>query len=131
MICHNNSVTVELDVQSPSSPKPLGATFEANEPVSQQDAFSFSKGTPMTGTTHAKTDTGPLGLAVVAPVAKAKPQTIREFENALRELGYSQREAKSIAKDGFKAIKNDEPHEDLSELAVLLQRNTSILKVNT
>ena len=130
MICHNNAVTVELDVQSPSSPKPLGATFEANEPVSQQDAFSFSKGTPMTGTTHAKTSTEPTGLAVVAPAAKAKPQTIREFERALRELGYSQRESASIAKGGFKAISNDVPQEDLSELAALLQRNTSILKAN-
>ncbi len=82
----------------------------------------------MTGTTHAKTSTEPTSSAVVAPAAKSKPQTIREFERALRELGYSQREAASIAKGGFKAISNDVPKEDLSELASLLQRNTSLLK---
>ena len=81
----------------------------------------------MTGTTHAKTSTEPTSLAAVAPAAKSKPQTIREFERALRELGYSQRESASIAKGGFKAITNDAP-QDLSELAALLERNTSILK---
>jgi hypothetical protein len=124
---HNNAVPIELGVQSASSPKPLGATFEANDPVSQQDAFSFSKDAPMTGTTHAKTSTEPTSLAAVAPAAKSKPQTIREFERALRELGYTNRESASIAKCGFKALSTDAP-QDLSELAALLERNTSILK---
>lgn len=81
----------------------------------------------MTGTTHAKTSTEPTSLAAVAPAAKSKPQTIREFERALRELGYTNRESASIAKRGFKALSTDAP-QDLSELAALLERNTSILK---
>ncbi|MBK6592789.1 MAG: hypothetical protein IPG23_08605 [Burkholderiales bacterium] len=130
MIWHNNAVLVELGVQSASSSKPLGATSEANEPVLRPDAFSFSKDAPMTGTTHAETTTEPKGLEVAAPVAKSKPQTIREFQRALHELGFSLRESKSIAEGGFKAIKPDEPEEDLSDLAALIATNTSIfLKV--
>lgn len=84
----------------------------------------------MTGTTHAETTTEPKGLEVAAPVAKSKPQTIREFQRALHELGFSLRESKSIAEGGFKAIKPDEPEEDLSDLAALIATNTSIfLKV--
>lgn len=124
---HNMPVPVELDVQSVSSSKPLGATFEANEPVLQTAAFSFSKNAPMTSATPAENTTEPKGLDVAAPVAKSKPQTIREFERALRGLGYSQRESASLAKGGFKAIATDEP-EDLSELATLIASNTSFLK---
>lgn len=82
----------------------------------------------MTGTTQAKTSTEPTSLAAVAPAAKSKPETIRQFERALREMGFTQRESASIAKGGFKAISNDVPQEGLSELAALLERNTSLLK---
>ncbi len=80
----------------------------------------------MTGKTHAETTTEPAGLATAAPADKSKPQTIREFERALRGLGYSQRESASIAKGGFKAIVPNEPEQDLSELASLIAKNTSI-----
>lgn len=80
----------------------------------------------MTGTTHAETTTEPTGLAAAAPAAKSKPQTIREFERALRGLGYSQRESKSIAEGGFKALVPEEPEEDLSALAALIAKRTSI-----
>lgn len=81
----------------------------------------------MIGTNTAEDTTDPNGLDAAAPGVKSKPQTIREFERALRGLGYSQRESASIAKGGFKAIGNDEP-EDLSELAALIAQHTSILK---
>ena len=38
------------------------------------------------------------------PAKSKKPTTIREFERALQTLGFSQRESKSIASGGFKAI---------------------------
>lgn len=127
MIWHNNAVPNELDVRLASSSEPLGATSEANEPVIRPAAFSFSKDAQMTGIPHAETTSGPDGLAVSAPAAKSKPQTIREFERALRGLGYSQREAASIAKGGFKALGNAE-QEALAELAELIAINTSLLK---
>jgi len=34
-----------------------------------------------------------------------RPTTIREFERALRGLGFSQRESAAIARDGFKALR--------------------------
>lgn len=52
----------------------------------------------------------------------SKPRTCREFERALREiLGFSQREAKTIASHGFNALGNEEPA-DLSGLAALIER---------
>ena len=123
---HNNAVPNNLDGCSASSPKPRDATSEAIEPDLHQAAYSFPKDAPMTGTTHAN-DTTALQVATVAPVAKSKPTTIREFERALRELGYSQRESASIAKNGFKAVSNVDA-EELSELADLIAQNTSLLK---
>ncbi len=80
-----------------------------------------------TGTTHNAHDTTALQVAAGAPVAKSKPTTIREFERALRELGYSQRESASIAKSGFKAAGNADA-EELQKLAELIAQNTSFLK---
>lgn len=123
---HNEPVPNELDVQGASSSKPLGATFEANEPVLRPAACNFSKDAPMTGTPHAEDTSTPEGPAVAAPGAKSKPQTIREFERALRGLGFSQRESATIAKGGFKSIAADEPEDDLSTLAALIAKNTTI-----
>ena len=123
---HNNNVPNNRDGCPASSPKPRDATSEAIEPDLHQAAYSFLKDTPMTGTTHAN-DTTALLVATVAPVAKSKPTTIREFERALRDLGYSQRESASIAKNGFKAVSNVDA-EELSELADLIAQNTSLLK---
>ena len=70
----------------------------------------------------------PADIQPSAPEAK-KPTSIREFEHALRSLGFSQNESKAIAKRGFKAVNDaaDEPDE-LEKLATLLQRNVQILK---
>lgn len=63
----------------------------------------------MTGPGIIPTDTATTG----APSDKSvKPQTIREFERALQTLGFSQRESKAVASNGFKAI---HPTEQLSE----------------
>lgn len=59
----------------------------------------------MTGPGTIPTDTTP-------SVKTAKPQTIREFERALQTLGFSQRESKAVASNGFKALF---PTEQLSE----------------
>lgn len=71
----------------------------------------------MTGTTPADKTTA-LPVDAAAPV---KPATIREFERALRGIGYSQREANAIAKGGFKSLGN-EPDDDLSELVAALAK---------
>lgn len=54
-----------------------------------------------------------------------KPQTIREFETALRGLGYSSREAKAIANRGFKATRSElnDLADKLTELAAIFKEN--------
>lgn len=59
---------------------------------------------------------------------KSLPRTTREFEQAMRELGYSKRQAKSIANSGFKGLAIDDPAEDVSELAALIERNTKLFE---
>lgn len=65
------------------------------------------------------------GKARISEV-KSEINTIREFENFLRDAGFSAAEAKRIASTGFKAAHRDDG--DLSELADALKRNASILK---
>lgn len=60
--------------------------------------------------------------------AQSKPRTIREMEAALRTLGFSKREANTIATRGFKALAA--PSDDLSELAALLRRTTEAIERN-
>ncbi len=78
----------------------------------------------MTGTPNADNTAATL-VVTTAPV---KPQTIREFERALKSLGYSQRESTAIAKGGFKALGIADPEPDLSELAAVIAKNISLLK---
>lgn len=69
------------------------------------------------------------GLAAPGNPDKSPPSTAREFEHALRELGYSKRQAREIASHGFKVMAPDaEAAEDMSELAALLERNFEILE---
>lgn len=80
----------------------------------------------MSGTTA--TDNAPaLPVDAAVPAAKSKPSTIREFERAMKGLGFSQRESAAIAKNGFKAIGIDEPEPDLTALAALIAKNTLLL----
>ncbi|WP_146039332.1 MULTISPECIES: hypothetical protein [unclassified Variovorax] len=62
------------------------------------------------------------------PPIKSKPRTSREFERALRELGYSKTEARSIASHGFKGLQVEDPAEDVSELAALVERNCKLFE---
>lgn len=84
----------------------------------------------------------PAGVAIAGCIATATadagldrpipPQTVRELERALRVIGYSQRQAVSIAREGFRPAV-PEPETDsaeLNELREALQRNLAILKAN-
>ena len=53
---------------------------------------------------------------------KNKPATERELEEYLRDVGFSQREAKAIVAEGYKAVagQRDVEDESLAELAALL-----------
>lgn len=64
-----------------------------------------------------------LQLGFVAP---AKPATVREFEGALRVLGYTRREAKAIATGGYRAL-SSEP-DDLIQLAAKLTELADIFR---
>lgn len=55
----------------------------------------------MTGSGIHPTDTANTGTQ---SVKSAKPKTIREFERALLDLGFSKSESKAVASGGFKAI---------------------------
>lgn len=86
-----------------------------------------------TPATETPTDpTGSAGVHASAHAKSSKPQTIREFEQAMRELGYSKREAIAIGKHGFKAVNAsasaEEDQAKMAELAALIERNTSLLK---
>ncbi|MDO8248946.1 MAG: hypothetical protein Q7T78_04415 [Rhodoferax sp.] len=60
---------------------------------------------------------------------KAKPQTIREFERALQTIGFSQRESKAVASNGFKAIHPTEQiDEQITALAESLAKYQSIFE---
>lgn len=52
--------------------------------------------------------------------------SIRDAERALRDVGFSQSEAKAILASGFKAMPQRDV-EDYGELAALIRRNTEIL----
>ena len=64
--------------------------------------------------------------AVVAASHQAKPTTLREFERALRDMGFSKREATAIALHGFKSVGDAE--NPLTALQRELERTQSLLK---
>lgn len=63
-----------------------------------------------------------------AASSKSKPQTLRDFERALRDIGYSRGEAAAIAKGGFKAVQADAVSEQLDDLAAELRRFAETFK---
>jgi hypothetical protein len=46
----------------------------------------------------------------------------------MRGLGYSKRQASLIAARGFKGLAVEDPVDDVSELAALIQRNTQLFE---
>jgi len=90
------------------------------------------------GISHPATDStndpnGPVAVAAPDLEKATRPTTIREFEKAMRALGYSQREATAIATRGYRAVdKTDDELKtpaDLDALRALLNRNIELLKV--
>jgi len=51
----------------------------------------------------------------------SKPKTLREFESALRELGFSRAEAVAIAKNGFTEAEKAEEADLVNQLAELIK----------
>jgi hypothetical protein len=93
---YNQYVTVARDVPpDPSNIASAGCVSDEVKPCSQGQTESLCSEPLMRGTPN-------------------KPQTIREFEQALRGLNFSAREAKAIANRGFK------PRGELNELAAKL-----------
>lgn len=115
--CHNTAVPVEREDQPAPSNTPV--TGSDRREVASQPQGGFidlsREGSNVTDTT--------------AETAKSKPATIREFERALQTLGFSQRESKAVASNGFKAI---HPTEQLSEqlkaLADAIAKHQSIFE---
>lgn len=54
------------------------------------------------------------GLTEPESPALSPPRTAREFDKAMRALGYSKRQAAAIASHGFKGFASAEPPEDSS-----------------
>ena len=64
------------------------------------------------------------------------PQTMREFERALRALGFTRLQAQHIAAKGFAGVTaaaapEPEPAPDMTSLMAALQRRASALKGTT
>lgn len=116
---HNIAVTVEREDQPAPSITP--ATGSDRREVASQPQGGFID---LSRKAHSVTDT-PADI----PAKSTKPQTIREFERALQALGFSQRESKAVASNGFKAIHHTEQlSEQLEALAKAVARHQSIFE---
>lgn len=82
----------------------------------------------MPSVSDALTQPGEPAATLPPPPIKSKPRTSREFEHALRELGFSKTEARTIASHGFKGLADADPAEDLSELTALIERNSKLFE---
>jgi hypothetical protein len=58
---------------------------------------------------------------------KSPPKTEREFERAMRELGYSKRQAREIASRGFKALATADDPDDTSQVTSLIEKLNTLL----
>jgi len=54
--------------------------------------------------------------------------SVNTAEQALRDAGFSRREAKAIVADGFKALSSPRDAGGVGELAALLKRNTTLIR---
>lgn len=55
-------------------------------------------------------------------------ESIRDLEKALLDVGFSRKEAKAVAKYGYKGLTN-EPSQELDEIKKLIENNINTLKV--
>jgi hypothetical protein len=116
MSWHNSYVPIGRDAQEVTSTGGGSIGREEAKDVSEEDAAC-------TRDAHGPTEPE---IPALSP-----PRTAREFEQALRALGYSKRQAAAIAARGFKCLAEAEPSEDVSEeLAALLKRNLDMCERN-
>lgn len=100
----------------------LTATSETGGGSIGEKTTDVSKG-------HAVCSRDDCGSTEPGPIpTKSIPQTAREFERAMRELGFSKRQAKAIANSGFKGLAVEDSSEDVSELAALIERNSKLFE---
>ncbi len=105
---HNIAVPVERDAQSDDS-SAGGGSIGAKE-------TDVSKG-------HAASSRSDHGLTEPAPTPPtAIPKTEREFERAMRAIGFTKREARTITSHGFKGLAIADPANDATDLASLTER---------
>ncbi len=67
------------------------------------------------------------GLTEPGTPDPSPPKTEREFERALRMLGYSKRQAREIAARGFKALAQAEHADDTDSTEALIERINRLL----
>ncbi len=109
-------------MQTQSNPCAAGETLAA-QPLAGGDSIGAGDETDVS-TGHAVCARSELGLIEPeSPPALTPPKTAREFEQVLRSLGYSKRQARAICAGGFKAAmqQTDEP-EDVTEILGALRR---------
>lgn len=72
------------------------------------------------------------GKARVNGVKSAADMSYKEFERALRDVGLSQKEAKTVISRGFRAIKTggDVGSDELKKMAEAIERNIKLLTQN-
>jgi hypothetical protein len=113
---HNQHVPIGRDAHTATSTGGGSIGREEVNDVSEEDAAC-------TRDAHGSTEPEPPALS--------PPRTAREFDKAMRALGYSKRQAAAIAARGFKALDLEaDPAEDSSDD---LERLTAALRgtVNT
>lgn len=59
---------------------------------------------------------------------QTRPTTLRDFEHALRTLGFSARESKAIARDGFKVRQSPPEPDELESVRQAVLSRASLLK---
>ena len=105
---HNSDVPIGRDAQTVAESAGGGSIGCEAKDVSEEDAVC-------TRNAHGPTEPGTPALS--------PPRTAREFDKAMRALGYSKRQAATIAARGFKGLATEpDPAEDPAELAALLER---------
>ena len=94
-------------------------------PPSTGRALAEAKRAPVPDSSNAQTE-------ATSPRAE-RPRTIREFERAIRSLGFSQAEAKTIAAKGFNAIAVQPTPDEvaLAQVLAALQRIEGALAKET
>lgn len=114
MIAQNTNVPIGRDAQSVTSSAGGGSIGCEAKDVSEEDAAC-------TRSAHGPTEPG-------NTPATSPPKTAREFDQAMRALGYSKRQAKAIAARGFKGLAIADPAEDATDLEALAERMQTLVE---